>query len=338
MLRSSGEAVPKGQRVAVIANDAIGNFVVVTPLLRLIREEWVPSELVYFGGTRTAELQAASALVDRSAHHLGDSPRATAEVALSLGPFDVVVNVESGSWSKALAALLCHSSTLVFGPCLDAEGRGELPHPQNAAGRLWLDPDWCAEDLCARHPCLVQGHISEILCRACGLQGAIPPYEVPEHPPSAEIPEVLVATAASSAEKLWGGANWRSLLERFRREGVSVGLLGAPPAQQSRFWKGGEEEDGWVRSDLVRDLRGKLTLPEVVGAARLARLVVSLDNGVLHLASATHTPIVGLFRHGIHRLWAPRVPRLTVLTPEAGGRVEEISPEAVWGAVVRAWS
>lgn len=334
--RSAGEAVPRGGRVAVIANDAIGNFVVVTPLLRLVREEWQPCQLVFFGGKRTAELQSASKLLDRSYDHLGKPPRAVASFALQEQPFDVVLNVEDGPLSKTLAALLCNESSIAFGPCLDNEGRSDLPHLEDSAGRLWMDPDWCAEDLCVRHPCLESGHISEILCRACGLHGPIPPYDVPEQPPVMDTPEVLIATAASSAEKLWGEGNWRMLLHRLRSEGLSVGLLGAAPQDQTRYWKGAEDEAAWVDSGLVQDLRGRLTLPEVVGAVRRAKLIVSLDNGVLHLAAATQTPIVGLFRFGIHRLWAPRVPTLTVVTPEEGKSVQEISLEEVWGAVVRA--
>jgi ADP-heptose:LPS heptosyltransferase len=320
----------------VIANDAIGNFVVVTPLLKLLRQEWFPSELVYFGGKRTAELESASPLIDRSLDHLGVAPRDVVSQLVREQPFDVVVNVESGPWSKSLAAMLCAASTIVFGPCMDGEGRADLPFPDDAPGRLGKDQDWCAEDLCERHPILRHGHISEILCRATGLTGAVPSYEVPEQAPGLVVPDVLVATAASAAEKLWGGEQWRILLERFRSEGLEVGLLGAPPREQTRFWKGGEEEDRWVQTGLIQDLRGRLTLPQVVGALRRASLIVSLDNGVLHLAAATRTPIVGLFRHGIHRLWAPRVSNLIVLTPGEGRRVTDISVEEVWGAVVRA--
>ena len=322
-----------GGRVAVVANDAIGNFVVATPLLALLRGEWNPREVWYFGGTRTRELQAASPLIDRTGMHLGHAPREVAAEAASSGPFDVVVNIENAAWAKSVAAMLCGPETVVFGPCLDAEGRGDLAFGEDPASRLWLDPDWCAEDLAARHPMLRTAHISEILCRACCLRGEVGPYRVPEEPPGIEVPEVLVATAASGEEKLWPGDRWRDLLERLRRDGRRIGLLGAPPQAQRRYWRGGDDEDCWVREGLVEDLRGRLSLPQVVGAARLAQLVVSLDNGVLHLAAATPTPILGIFRHGIHRLWAPRVSNLTVLTPGSGKSVASITVDAVWEAL-----
>ena len=52
-------------------------------------------------------------------------------------------------------------------------------------------------------------------------------------------------------------------------------------------------------------MRGRITLPQVAGAIAKAKAVVSLDNGILHLACSTATPTVGLYRNGIHRLWAP---------------------------------
>jgi ADP-heptose:LPS heptosyltransferase len=60
-----------------------------------------------------------------------------------------------------------------------------------------------------------------------------------------------------------------------------------------------------------------------------AKAVLTLDNGILHLAAATTTPTVGLYRYGIHRLWAPPAPNLTVLTSGDGRRVADIEPDVV---------
>lgn len=73
-----------------------------------------------------------------------------------------------------------------------------------------------------------------------------------------------------------------------------------------------------------------MTLPQVVGAIEGARLVVSIDNGIVHLACATDTPVVGLYRHGIHRLWAPPSANVRIVEPGSGGRVEQIPPALIW--------
>ncbi len=64
--------------------------------------------------------------------------------------------------------------------------------------------------------------------------------------------------------------------------------------------------------------------------------MLTIDNGILHLAVASGTPTVGLFRHGIHRLWAPPSPSLTVLTPGEGQNVAGIAVQTVQEALERA--
>jgi len=76
-----------------------------------------------------------------------------------------------------------------------------------------------------------------------------------------------------------------------------------------------------------------MRLPAVAGALARAKAVLTLDNGILHMAAAAGAPTVGLFRHGIHRLWAPPVAGLTVLTAGEGKPVSEIQPERVIEAV-----
>ena len=112
-----------------------------------------------------------------------------------------------------------------------------------------------------------------------------------------------------------------------------AGLLGAPVSQQAQHWKGASAEDELVGDGLAIDLRGAFSLPQVVGALGAAKAVLTLDNGILHLAAATSTPTVGLYRHGIHRLWAPPAPNVTVLTAGEGNPVSAIDPAAVLSAL-----
>lgn len=91
-------------------------------------------------------------------------------------------------------------------------------------------------------------------------------------------------------------------------------------------------EDVLARIGNVVDLRGVLSLPQVVGALQSADLVVSIDNGILHLAAAGDTKCVGLYRHGYDRLWAPPAPKLKVVTPEAKRHVSAITVSTVLDA------
>jgi hypothetical protein len=40
--------------------------------------------------------------------------------------------------------------------------------------------------------------------------------------------------------------------------------------------------------------------------------------------------VVGIYRYGIHRLWAPPSANLRIVEPGSGGRVEQILADSVW--------
>lgn len=330
MRRYTGEDLPAGARIALLTNDALGNIVVATPLMQMLRAKFAPSALDHYGGTRVLELAEASDLIDTAFPLHGSAPRTF--VASLPDPYDLVVNVEKSAWAKCVAGILAGESGFICGPCLDGEGRGDLAFADDARGLLWKDPAWIAEDLPARYPFLTSGFIGEIFCRLVYLDGPIPAYRVPHDPPSRAVPDVLISTAASLPEKLWPVDRWCALVRALGERGLTVGLLGAKPELQTKYWQGADLEIGVVEAGAA-DLRGRFTLSEVVGAIARARLVVTIDNGIVHLACATATPTVGLFRNGIHRLWAPPAQNLLSIDPGPGRQVRDITHETVWDAV-----
>lgn len=331
MTRYQGEELPERPRIAIVANDAIGNFVVSTPLLQTFRQRFPDARIDYFGGTRTRELAAASDLIDDDIPLHGIEPRAAIEAVLARPPYDLIFNQEQGTTAKYIAATL---GQRVAGPCLDSEGRGDLPWQDDEMGRLWADRGWVAADLPSRYPFLRTGWIAEIFCRLAYWGGPVPMYRVPTADPG-PVPDALVAMAASLPDKLWTADAWRATLRGLRDRGLTIGLLGAPRTTQGKYWQGGDAEDVCVREGLVVDLRGAFTLPQVAGALAGARLVLTLDNGILHLACAGPAPVVGLFRRGIHRLWAPPRDRLEVLTPPDGEPVSAIPAAEATAAISR---
>ena len=330
MNRYTGDSIGTGARIALISNDALGNFVVVTPLLQMLRFELKPKQLDYYGGNRTWELQSESDLFDWSFPLHGSSHEDRAAVAREKRGYDLVINVENTGGAKVFARMLTTESTRVCGPCED------LHFGNDDRGKLWEDPDWTAKDLVQRYPFLKTQFIGEIFCRLAYLGGEVPTYKVRSEIPLNDIPQVLISTAGTLPEKLWPAEKWIEMLRFFASRKMSVGLLGAAPLQQSKFWKGGEAETRLVETGLLHDLRGKLTLPQVVGALQKAKLVLTLDNGILHLAVAAKTPTVGIYRYGIHRLWAPPSDSLEIITSQPSGAVNEIPVGAVQEAVCRA--
>jgi len=326
MRRYEGSGLSARPRVAVIANDAIGNFVVATPLLQMIRRELDPEFIHYFGGKRTWELQSASDLFEGSfALHGRELGETLSEVAGSA--YDLVVNVEQGELARRCAHEIGHAA-LVCGP---VDG---LPYPGDLRGDLWRDQQWIAPDLMERYDFLESPWIGEIYARLAYLEGSVPPYRLPSS--SVEHPfDVLIASSASLPDKLWPLDQWRTVLRALSEMGLRVGLLGAPPKLQGQHWKGADEESQMVSEGLAEDCRGIWTLPQVVGAIASARAVLTLDNGIMHLAASTGTHTVALFRHGIHRLWTPPVATVHPVVANEGETVAAIPPAAAMEAMSR---
>lgn len=336
MRRYEGEPLPAGSKIAVVANDALGNYVVSTPLLQSLRTAHPGAIIHYFSGTRTEELWAVDPKIDWGYPLYGSNPHHSilhTFVENKSNPYDLVINLENNQWAKCFAAAISGLSTFLCGPALGADGRSDLPFEENPRGKLWQDDNWIATDILERYAFLESPFIGEIFCRQAYLSDPVPAYDVPSAPVEREIPDVLIATAASLPEKLWPVEHWIDILTRFQKAGISAGLLGARPTAQSAFWKGSSEEERLVEKRLVTDLRGKFTLPEVVGALSKTKRVLTLDNGILHLAVAAKAPTVGLYRNGIHRLWAPPSEHLTVLKPQESMPVSEIGPDEVWEAL-----
>lgn len=335
MRRFSGQALPEDCRIALITNDAIGNYVVVTPLIQMLREQYKPSVLHYYGGTRTEELWQRDPNIDWGFPFHGSSPSKCVSSWQEAGGtgYDLVINVEQGAWAKAFAAIISCDAAYVCGPTLGEDGRKDLPFSDDGRGDLWRDKEWIAPDLTERYPFLETGFIGEIFARLCYLNGPMLSYRIMRHDAPCQVPDVLIATAASLPEKLWPLGSWIETLKWLRSKGMSVGLLGAPSKAQGQFWTGADAEGSLVTEGLVEDLRGTMTLPQVADALAKAKVVLTIDNGILHLAAAGARPIVGLFRHGIHRLWAPPVQNLRVITPGEGKEVSEIPVKAILEAL-----
>jgi ADP-heptose:LPS heptosyltransferase len=332
MKRHQGEGLPDRPRAALISNDALGNFAAVTPLMQMLHAAHPGITLDYYAGTRIAQMAEAYDLAS-SHYSIFGTPLNDFLKRGAPADYDLVINVESSIWAKTAATLLASENSLVVGAALTEDGRAELPFADDEQGRLNADTNWIDEHLASRYEILDTGWISEIFCRLTYLEGPVPPPLMPEAEPEGDIPDVLMSTSASLDSKLWPDESWAAVTNELKNQGHSVGILGAKPSYGSKFWSGGGTEQMLIDDCGAIDLRGKFTLPEAAGALRKAKQVVTLDNGILHFAASVKTPTVGLFRHGIHRLWAPPVESVSVLEPGPNASVKDISVKRVLDAV-----
>lgn len=345
MQRYRGQPLPSSPRIALIVNDALGNFAIATPLAQALRRLYAGCTLDYYGGTRTAELELAAVerrnLYSWRCEALGLSPAQVFEAARrrmnQIGPYHLVLNLEASELHRVLAAILGQQG-FVCGPCLAPDGRGAWDYPDDERGDLWRDKTWASDDLAKRYSFLETGFIAEVFLRLAYVPplpdaewpGGVPRYLLPTAEPPFPIPPVLISTGATLPEKTWPVELWAKLLRELPQP---CGLLGAPPKRQARFYHSATSEESLVSEGLVQDLRGKLTLPQVVGAVAQASLIVTVDNGILHFAAAFDRPTVGLYRQEVIKLWAPPNPNLVALSSEEG--VAKIPLASVQEAIAR---
>lgn len=323
-VESSSELQPK--KIALISNDALGNYAAINPLAQMLKSTWPAAELSYFSGSRVGFISERTPLFDHFYPVLGEGPRFFGHFTEK---FNLVINVENTAMAKSLATFLCADEGFLIGPCVAPDGRGDLPFESGWRGELWEDKEWISPDIHKKYEAIHTGFIGELFARLAYQSGPIPQYQMPKEDPG-EVPDVLMATAASLDSKLWPIENWIRLVKKIADRGLTVGLIGAKPSDQGKFWKGASDEDRLVTESPIEDLRGVFSLTQVVGALDKANFVVTLDNGILHFACSTQTPTIGIFRNGIHRLWAPPVPNLVVVEPGPGRKVSEISVEEVF--------
>jgi heptosyltransferase-3 len=301
MERFRGQALPARPRLAVLASEKPGNFVIASTVLRGLRERFPDCTIDYFvDGERSNELITASPLIDAS----WPAQRAGPE----LGAYDLGVSSDQDTvFAEAMARL---APRYVAGPCL---GLPELP---DRIGALWADTDWNRPDLLEEFGDLLGSqYMGEIWCRLASLDTDFFRTEVPTADPGA-VPDVLMATGGTNGSKIWPPASWRAVVRRLRADGLTVGLVGIDRALQARYYGAAVEDDDRLVAEGVIDLRGRWSLPQVAGACRAARAVVTIDNAIGHIAAAVRAPTVIVWGGSPWRIWAPRGAHVRNLLPD----------------------
>ena len=102
-------------------------------------------------------------------------------------------------------------------------------------------------------------------------------------------PLVAVAPGAAHATKRWPPAHWRLLVDRIVEMGMDVAVVGG--AADAGI--AGEVAAG--RGDNSRSAAGHFGLQATGAILRRARVLVSGDTGVMHMATGVGTPVVALF-------------------------------------------
>ncbi len=98
-------------------------------------------------------------------------------------------------------------------------------------------------------------------------------------------PIAALAPGAAHATKRWPLTHWQALAERLRAAGFRVVALGGPEDRGAAHQLGSP----------VESAAGEFTLQETGACLARAKVLVSGDTGVMHMATGVGTPVVALF-------------------------------------------
>lgn len=265
---------------------------------------------------------------------LSQPPVALALRALGLGDFLTALPA-----LRALRRGLPHwelvlATSTVLGPLVELAGVADRVHPATGLGDLgWAEPPpRLAVNLHGRGPQsswllggLQPGELVAFACREAAVDG--PPWQSDEHevarwcrlvsaalalpadpadlelaPPQVDPPlerAVVVHPGAAFASRRWPAQRYAAVAKWAGAQGFDVAVTGSPAEAELAH------AIAAAAGSTVTVLAGRTSLLELAALVSDARLVVSGDTGVAHLATAYRTPSVVLFGPVAPQLWGP---------------------------------
>ncbi|MDC0948679.1 glycosyltransferase family 9 protein [Gammaproteobacteria bacterium] len=318
--RYAGQSLKNTPHIAVLGSCKVGNFVVTTPLLKGLREQWPQATVDFYGSKVTADFERAHAAVDwRISWDEGDDAllshlaEAVASRRALQGGYDLAINCDGfNPVTQVLTALL--RPRFVAGGSLVANLRDELPAGDLPAQQMLLDPAWDSPAFVERYQAVVtSNYIAEIICKSAFIDCDSSAINVPWQAPGIDAPDLLIHCSTTRAAKIWPAGRWLEVMRWCDARGVSVGMVGSPPKVQADLYHAGDIESVLLEETRIVDLRGKTSLIQLAGLCRKSRAMVSVDAGPMHIAAAVGCDTLGIFGNDADgvgaspmRLWMPR--------------------------------
>jgi len=273
--------------VGLLKSAAIGDTVLMSAVIADLRRAFPHAALVLFCGESNYEIACMIEGLTKVLRMPIGNPLAAVRIVRS---FPVDVMLDFGQWSRADALLALASKTAY-----------------TVGFRTTAQYRHYGCDITVEHSS--QTHELEnyrALVRTLGVEAvSLPHLRTPEDNPLAERSYVvchLWPGGTSRHLKEWPLRNWRQLLAELGRRGLEVVLTGSL-ADRNR----NEELIAGLPADVPHDVHNTAGLDLAKTAAVLAgaRLVVSVDTGIMHMAAALGSSVVALHGPTFSKRWGP---------------------------------
>jgi ADP-heptose:LPS heptosyltransferase len=267
------------QRILVLHHLLLGDTLMLTALLKKLRERYPRAHIAFTCRPQFLPLYATRPY---GVHVLPFDERdlATVSALLREAPFDLTCIPAENRLSVLARAL---GSRWVVGFA------GDRPAAKN----------WLVDEL---RP------LPAAPMAWCDMAGLLVEGPPPAPFRTLEWPQPRIATSAApqgefcvlhvgarSQLKTWDASRWRQLAQRLEARGLRIVLSTGPG--ENGVLDAIDRESRWLR------VAGSLPLDQVWSLLARARLVVSLDNGIAHLARIVGVPLVVLFGGGSAALY-----------------------------------
>lgn len=292
---------PQGvRRILVIRPGGIGDAVLTHPMIRALLDHYREATLDVLGERRNAGVFQISRLVHEvqryDAHPLRVLRRLRAR------RYDIVIDTEQYHYLSLLWARALRPPNLCG---FDNVGRGRLmTHRVNYNERtyealLFLK---LAEALIGRPQSFdVDRPFLEIDPRWQA-------WAAERLSANGQRPIAVIVPGASTHHKYWPPPRYAAVASWLIRREFFVVILGAADTLETARIVAGSH-----RPQDVLNLSGQTTIPQSAAIVQRARLYISSDTGLLHVAYGVGTPTVHMFGSGIQEKWAPPGRRYVVV-------------------------
>lgn len=301
-------------RILVVQLGDIGDLVLSTPALAALRDAHPNARIVVLTPPHAAPVLKGTGLADAIIEQgrfpgLGQIPQLIALVTrLRAGRFDVTVFFHHFTTraGRIKFAALAHAAGSRRRIGLDPGGafflterlpdagfgaRHQAQYWLDLAARLGADP--------APRPTVVGISADDRAFATAALGEAARPYVV-----------IHAGSGGDSYARRWSSEGFAQVADDLAAGGLRVVFVGGPGDDTQAVLK-------HLRAECI-DLTGKTTLGQLAAVIERASLFIGADSGVMHVASATNTPIVAIFGPSNPDAWRPWRPAGAIVILRSG--------------------
>lgn len=282
------DSLPVGARVLIVRLRSLGDAVLTTPAIALLKRH-------------RPDLRVGVVVEPRFAGVYEDNPDIDAILAPTLG-----VVAAYG----ARMALNLHGGTRSMALTLASLARLRAGFAHYRAQRIYNIHIPRAQQILGEERVVhTAEHVASAMFYLGVPHGEIPRARLVARPgKTPEVDYAVVHPTASAAHKAWPAERFAQLGAKLRQRGLEPVFIGAA----------GDDLSAFADFQIVRGA----SLAEVKTLLAGARLFVGNDSGPAHMAAAFGLPVVVLFGASDPRIWAPwHTPSQTIVAPEGLNKV-----------------